>query len=262
MASPASSPKPSKHRDTYALLISGGVAGCVAKTLTAPLSRLTILFQVSPSRLCWCILIKRGTPPLRLQLYACYSLQTPTCIKVHSMVTTKQHAPQYAESLWAGLRKIVGKEGFLAFWKGNGTSVVHRFPYSAINFHTFESSVAFLSELKLSSKKDTLLSSSSPHATATSNNSRVNSSSSSGGGGGGRAAAINPEEMAVIRFLSGAFAGGVATCGCYPLDLVRTRLTTQVISIIITTAATCHHHILLFFSLTNLKPVNSTQLSQ
>jgi hypothetical protein len=41
--------------------------------------------------------------------------------------------------------------------------------------------------------------------------------------------------------------------------LVRTRLTTQVISIIITTAATCHHHIILFFSLTNLNP--STQLN-
>ena len=31
---------------TYRLLASGGIAGCVAKTITAPLSRLTILFQV------------------------------------------------------------------------------------------------------------------------------------------------------------------------------------------------------------------------
>ncbi len=31
---------------TYRLLVSGGIAGCVAKTITAPLSRLTILFQV------------------------------------------------------------------------------------------------------------------------------------------------------------------------------------------------------------------------
>jgi hypothetical protein len=42
------------------------------------------------------------------------------------MVTTKPHAPQYADSLLAGLQKVVGKEGVLAFWKGNGTSVVHR----------------------------------------------------------------------------------------------------------------------------------------
>lgn len=31
---------------TYRLLASGGIAGCVAKTITAPLSRITILFQV------------------------------------------------------------------------------------------------------------------------------------------------------------------------------------------------------------------------
>jgi len=46
--------------------------------------------------------------------------------QVHSMVTTKPHAPQYADSLLAGLQKVVGKEGVLAFWKGNGTSVMHR----------------------------------------------------------------------------------------------------------------------------------------
>ncbi len=30
------------------------------------------------------------------------------------------------------------REGFLSFWKGNGVSVIHRFPYSAINFWCFE----------------------------------------------------------------------------------------------------------------------------
>ena len=85
---------PFEFTNTQRQLVSGGVAGCVAKTLTAPLSRLTILFQV------------------------------------HSMVTTKPHAPAFSEGMVSGLRKIVGKEGFLAFWKGNMTSVVHRFPYS------------------------------------------------------------------------------------------------------------------------------------
>ena len=32
----------------YKSLISGGMAGCIGKTLTAPLSRLTILYQVGP----------------------------------------------------------------------------------------------------------------------------------------------------------------------------------------------------------------------
>jgi hypothetical protein len=40
--------------------------------------------------------------------------------------------------------QVVGKEGFLAFWKGNLTSVIHRFPYSAINFHCYESCVRYV----------------------------------------------------------------------------------------------------------------------
>mmetsp|Transcript_15536 Transcript_15536/g.20164 ORF Transcript_15536/g.20164 Transcript_15536/m.20164 type:complete len:383 (+) Transcript_15536:43-1191(+) len=147
-----------KYRETVGMLISGGVAGCVAKTVTAPLSRLTILFQV------------------------------------HSMVTTKPHAPQYADSMIGAFRKVVGKEGFLAFWKGNGTSVVHRFPYSAINFTIFESSKLFLISLFGYKKLEVVAS----------------------------------DKMGLIRFISGAIAGGTATATCYPLDLVRTRLTTQV----------------------------------
>ncbi|CAN0144959.1 unnamed protein product, partial [Phaeothamnion confervicola] len=37
-------------------------------------------------------------------------------------------------------------------------------------------------------------------------------------------------ETAAVRLLAGASAGGVATCACYPLDLVRTRLATQHVS--------------------------------
>lgn len=144
---------PFEFTNTQRQLVSGGVAGCVAKTLTAPLSRLTILFQV------------------------------------HSMVTTKPHAPAFSEGMVSGLRKIVGKEGFLAFWKGNMTSVVHRFPYSAINFHAYETVMRFLEESQ----------SGQPAALSTS----------------------------ALRFLAGATAGGIATASCYPLDLVRTRLTTQ-----------------------------------
>eukprot|EP00613_Pedinella_sp_CCMP2098_P083577 CAMPEP_0171994010 /NCGR_PEP_ID=MMETSP0993-20121228/278739_1 /TAXON_ID=483369 /ORGANISM="non described non described, Strain CCMP2098" /LENGTH=460 /DNA_ID=CAMNT_0012647079 /DNA_START=84 /DNA_END=1466 /DNA_ORIENTATION=+ len=180
-SSPTAEVSPTKKFcDTYGLAISGGVAGCVAKTITAPLSRLTILFQV------------------------------------HSMVTTKPHAPQYAESLTAGLKKIVGKEGFAAFWKGNGTSVVHRFPYSAINFYVFETSVSFLSSLTEKRR--------------------------SGGGSGGGTDASGTGKLPFptsgsfvnsnsIRFVCGALAGGVATTACYPLDLVRTRLTTQVVGV-------------------------------
>ena len=71
-------------------------------------------------------------------------------------------------------------------WKGNGTSVIHRFPYSAVNFLTYESL-----KTALASRED------------------------------------DGEATVVTRFLSGAGAGATATLTCYPLDLIRTRLATQ-----------------------------------
>ncbi|KAF4318031.1 hypothetical protein BBO99_00007688 [Phytophthora kernoviae] len=110
------------------VLFAGGVAGSVGKTVTAPLSRLTILFQV------------------------------------------------------------LKNEGALAFWKGNGASVLHRFPYSAVNFFTFEM------------VKNGIIAQNHPAFT---NNSWT------------------------TMFASGALAGATATVACYPIDLIRTRLATQ-----------------------------------
>jgi hypothetical protein len=89
-------------------LFCGGVAGTVAKTVTAPLSRLTILFQV------------------------------------HSLVTTRGHRPKFAMSLRQGIVKIIERGGIWALWRGNGTSVLHRFPYSAINFYVYETTLDLL----------------------------------------------------------------------------------------------------------------------
>ncbi|RLN57895.1 hypothetical protein BBJ29_005862 [Phytophthora kernoviae] len=83
------------------VLFAGGVAGSVGKTVTAPLSRLTILFQV------------------------------------HSMVSTR-HTDRFSPTVSGAFTKVLKNEGALAFWKGNGASVLHRFPYSAVNFFTFE----------------------------------------------------------------------------------------------------------------------------
>lgn len=49
---------------TVAHLISGGVAGAVSKTCTAPLARLTILFQVASSSIC---------------LVSCDAMEEPLC---------------------------------------------------------------------------------------------------------------------------------------------------------------------------------------
>ena len=134
-------------------LFCGGIAGACAKTVTAPLSRIAMLYQV------------------------------------HSLVSTKGKVnPNYAEGVLDAGKKIIQREGPLAFWRGNGTSCLHRFPYSAINFFVYEK--AFVSLERFGEEEGSCWSA-------------------------GR------------RFLAGATAGSSAVIFCYPLDLIRTRLTTQ-----------------------------------
>eukprot|EP00601_Ochromonadales_sp_CCMP2298_P000510 CAMPEP_0173187224 /NCGR_PEP_ID=MMETSP1141-20130122/10583_1 /TAXON_ID=483371 /ORGANISM="non described non described, Strain CCMP2298" /LENGTH=199 /DNA_ID=CAMNT_0014111023 /DNA_START=60 /DNA_END=656 /DNA_ORIENTATION=- len=132
-------------------MIAGGVAGCMGKTFTAPLSRMTILYQVSS------LLQKEAEG---------------------SIFRINQN-----DNLITAGRKLIKENGFLSLWNGNLTSVIHRFPYSATNFAVFEASNKYLGQV--TGKYD---------------------------------APLN-------RFISGSLAGGVACFLCYPLDLVRTRLT-------------------------------------
>ncbi|KAJ7960182.1 Mitochondrial substrate carrier family protein [Quillaja saponaria] len=85
---------------TVSQLLAGGVAGALSKTCTAPLARLTILFQVQG---------------------------------MHSDVATLRKA-----SIWNEASRIAGEEGFRAFWKGNLVTIAHRLPYSSVNFYAYE----------------------------------------------------------------------------------------------------------------------------
>lgn len=145
-------------------LFCGGLAGSTAKTVTAPLSRLTILFQV------------------------------------HSLVTTKGNKPQFANTFWIGMKKIVKRDGIIGLWKGNGTSVLHRFPFSAINFYVYEKTLNTMTRIEHSMENNGQYIWSQPE---TRDPSKLN------------------------RIVSGALAGTIACILCYPLDLVRTRLTTE-----------------------------------
>ena len=97
-------------------MIAGGCAGVVGKTVTAPLSRLTILYQLTP------LLNKAEIEGI-----------------VGGTLGPKEAEGGAFRSLWREAKHVTRTEGFLAFWKGNLTSVLHRFPYSAINFATYES---------------------------------------------------------------------------------------------------------------------------
>ncbi|XP_074569976.1 uncharacterized protein LOC141826614 [Curcuma longa] len=88
------------HIGTVEHLVAGGVAGAVSKTCTAPLARLTILFQVQG---------------------------------MHSDVASLSKA-----SIWREASRVVYEEGLRALWKGNLVTIVHRLPYSSITFYAYE----------------------------------------------------------------------------------------------------------------------------
>ncbi|KAF8061169.1 hypothetical protein HT031_004631 [Scenedesmus sp. PABB004] len=80
--------------DSPKMFLAGGAAGAVARTATAPLDRIKLLFQVQA---------------------------------VASSGTT---ADAYT-GVGQAARKIFREEGFTAFWKGNGVNIIRIFPYSA-----------------------------------------------------------------------------------------------------------------------------------
>ena len=169
--------KDSRTIEALKQLFCGGMAGSVAKTVTAPLSRLTILYQV------------------------------------HPMVTTREHRPKFSMTIRGGLSKIVERGGIISLWKGNGTSCLHRFPFSAINFFCYEGMLDILNgPQRLSDEEED---SSSISSSNNNNNNNNNNNTNKG------------EVSTFSRLVAGAVAGTTACVACYPLDLVRTRLTTQ-----------------------------------
>ncbi|XP_057979089.1 uncharacterized protein LOC131165375 isoform X3 [Malania oleifera] len=139
---------------TVSQLLAGGIAGAFSKTCTAPLARLTILFQVQG---------------------------------MHSDVTKLRTA-----SIWREASRVIGEEGFRAFWKGNLVTIVHRLPYSSVSFYAYE---RYSNLVRLIPGLD-----------------------------GHRE---NLSTDVCVRLLGGGLAGVTAASATYPLDLVRTRLAAQ-----------------------------------
>ena len=173
-------------------LFCGGIAGSVAKTVTAPLSRLTILFQV------------------------------------HSLVTTKEHRPKFAMNIREGFGKIVERGGISSLWRGNLTSVIHRFPYSGINFLCYSTVIDFMSEsFEEPNETSTQLARRMSHRVIGDKERKETRTTNYDNGSGSSSSSSNGETQAYHKFLAGAIAGCTACVACYPLDLVRTRLTTE-----------------------------------
>jgi len=87
-------------------LLSGGFAGCVGKTATAPLSRLTVLAQ------------------------------TASLLAVPGASSERQAFARGRQ--WEGLRHVVRHQGVLALWKGNLCTCIHWFPFTGVSFGIVE----------------------------------------------------------------------------------------------------------------------------
>ncbi|DBB02363.1 hypothetical protein WJX82_004300 [Trebouxia sp. C0006] len=141
--------------ETAKLLLAGGVAGALSKSATAPLARLTILYQVK-------------------------GLQQSTGVLQKL-------------SLQQAVQQVIRQEGIHALWKGNGVTMLHRLPYSAVNFWAYEQFTQQWQQCFPS--------------------------------------AANHSQDAVLRRLAAGGAAGMCACTlAYPLDLVRTRLAAQTTS--------------------------------
>lgn len=128
------------------LLLSGGMAGAFSKSCTAPLARLTILYQVCRR----CRRRRCCLPPAPSQSAAAFP---PRCPLIHPhrpppcalpQVQGMQPAaasaalPSQRAGVAAALRHVVQREGVRALWKGNGVTIIHRLPYSSANFWVYE----------------------------------------------------------------------------------------------------------------------------
>lgn len=172
---PSSAITESRFNEAAKQLFCGGVAGAAGKTVTAPLSRLTILYQV------------------------------------HSMVTTRSERPKFAMNIKGGMQKIIERGGIRSMWRGNGTSVLHRFPFSAINFFVYENMLDVMNGIQRPKEEEE--EDLAQLVRRFSNNQD--------------AIRKKDETLPFSRLVAGAVAGSTACIACYPLDLVRTRLTTE-----------------------------------
>lgn len=93
-------------------LLSGGVAGCVGKTVTAPLQRLVVLAQTSGA--------------------------AGPATSGDGIRQTARNTSPVAGSIRQGIANIVQREGFLSLWKGNACTCLHRFPSAGLNFAVVE----------------------------------------------------------------------------------------------------------------------------
>lgn len=95
--------------DAFISFASGMTSGLVCKSLTAPLSRLTILLQVQGAK----EELRNG------------GLKASEKLPLNRPLTKT-------------IQDLIQKEGITSFWKGNWTSIIHKAGATGVNYFTFE----------------------------------------------------------------------------------------------------------------------------
>jgi len=123
-------------------------------------------------------------------------------------------------NIWHEASRIVKEEGFRAFWKGNLVTVAHRLPYGAVNFYAYEE-YKTVSCIQVSFRVWSVVVHAKPCLAFCLQFLHSNPVLQSYKGNAGVDISVH--------FVSGGLAGLTAASATYPLDLVRTRLSAQVI---------------------------------
>ena len=202
--SSSSPPSPSSHLSHPVTsvhfaqqLIAGGLAGSVARTVVAPFDRVKMLMQTqfllhqaaqSSASLPRPSLPPSPPPPPPPAAAPAVALRTlgvafPTALLPSLRGTGVLPADKY-QAVVQSLRVIVAEEGVAKLWKGNLLNISRVFPYSAIQFSSYDAYKHWIR------------------------------------GGSEQRGKLNARE----RLVAGALAGMTATSLTHPMDVVRLRL--------------------------------------
>ncbi len=120
------------------MFIAGGTAGAIARTATAPLDRIKLLFQVQVD-----FSMQVHLAGHAFSSHMIYGLSECT-VNIQAVASSGTGSKAYTGVLQAA-SKILSEEGFFAFWKGNSLNVVRVFPYSAAQLASNDSYKRLLS---------------------------------------------------------------------------------------------------------------------
>lgn len=124
------------------VMLAGGLAGAFSKTCTAPLGRMTILFQLGALKGHTSVLgatkhVVQNQVSLRPAPLQQSSLRT----SILAQTTRAQHCLHLYGYMLRRARPLhccLPLQGFLSLWRGHTATLLHRIPYSSVNFAVFE----------------------------------------------------------------------------------------------------------------------------